>query len=144
MTQNTSLAVGARGGIISAKGGPDALPIDERFFSGGANSVRSFRERELGPRDILGYPIGGTAYTTFNVEYTFPLAGDLKGAVFGDAGNVTTSVQQYGLTEMRYAVGAGLRYNLPFGPIRLDAAVNPTHKDGEDRGAILFSIGVAF
>lgn len=144
VTSKTVLALGASGGVISVKGGPDALPIDERFFNGGASTVRSFVERELGPQDKLGFPIGGDAFTNFNIEYTFPLFGDLKGAVFGDAGNLMGAPGDFGLRQMRYAVGIGLRYNLPIGPIRLDFGYNPDRKDNEDRGAVHFSIGVAF
>ena len=50
----------------------------------------------------------------------------------------------FGLSDMRYALGAGLRYNLPFGPIRFDYGVNPSPRPEEDRGAFHFSIGVAF
>lgn len=144
VTSKTVLALGASGGVISANGGPNALPIDERFFNGGASSVRSFLERELGPHDLLGFPIGGEAFTNFNAEFTFPLAGDLKGAVFFDAGNLMREASDFGVSDMRYAVGVGLRYNLPIGPIRLDFGYNPSRRDGEDRGAVHFSIGVAF
>ena len=153
VTAKSVLAFGARGGIISPVGSggrntnssPSArLPIDERFFSGGASSVRSFAERELGPKARNGVPVGGEAFTIFNVEYTFPLVGDLKGAVFGDAGNVRARAEDFGLGDMRYGIGAGLRYNLPFGPIRLDYGLNPSPRRDEDRGAFHFSIGVAF
>ena len=146
VTKRTNLAVGARGGIIAPMGKTrsSTLPIDERFFNGGASSVRSFVERELGPKDRLGVPIGGEAFTVFNLEYTFPILGDLKGALFADAGNVRSKAADFGFGDMRYAVGGGLRYNLPFGPVRLDYGLNPSPRSDEDRGALHFSIGVAF
>lgn len=137
----TLLAFGARAGIISPLDGE--IPIDERFFNGGAESVRSFDERELGPRDILNNPLGGETFTTFNIEYTFPLFGDLDGAVFTDAGSVGQRAQD-GIGEMRYGIGSGLRYRLPVGPLRLDYGWNPSPKSGEAFGAIHFSFGFAF
>lgn len=143
ITAKSTLSLGARAGIIAPLN--DAgLPIDERFFNGGANTVRSFAELTLGPRDRQGYPLGGQGFTVFNIEYTFPIIGDLFGAVFVDAGNLVSEARDFGLDDMRYAVGAGLRYNLPIGAIRLDYGLNPSPHDGEAQGALQFAIGVAF
>ena len=74
------------------------FPIDERFFIGGATTVRSFGERQLGPYDQhTGQPIGGEAYTIVNVEYVFPsVLADLRGAVFFDAGNLRPRAERLG------------------------------------------------
>jgi outer membrane protein assembly complex protein YaeT len=147
--QQSGIAFGARAGLVHSlnNSGPDeatTLPIDERFFNGGATSVRSFGERQLGPLDKHGNPLGGEFYTVFNVEYTFPIFGELQGAIFTDAGNLSPTSENPGLTELRYAVGGGLRYRLPIGPIRLDYGVNPDRRPGEDFGAFHFSFGFAF
>src|SRR5437773_2086446 len=147
--QQSSLAFGARAGIIhslSASGSDEAtaIPIDERFFNGGADTVRSFGERDLGPHDNHGHPVGGEFFTVFNVEYTFPIFGELQGALFTDAGNLLPTSEEPGLNDMRYAVGGGLRYKLPIGPIRLDYGVNPDPHEDEDFGAFHFSFGFAF
>ena len=149
----TLLAFGARAGIIhslESKGtSPAEIPIDERFFNGGNNTVRSFAERDLGPHD-QDHPIGGEFFSVFNVEYTFPVYGELLGAVFVDAGNLlpnsTDPFQRVsaGFDDMRYAVGVGLRYKLPIGPVRLDYGYNPDRRAGEDVGAFHFSFGFAF
>jgi outer membrane protein assembly factor BamA len=146
--QRSSVAVGARLGVIHAlhEGAENQvydLPIDERFFNGGSSSVRSFGERDLGPRD-RGYPIGGEFFSVFNVEYTFPIWGEVLGAVFVDAGNLLPNAEDAGFTDMRYAIGFGLRYKLPIGPIRLDYGVNPGPRNDEDIGAFHFSFGFAF
>ncbi len=126
------------------------LPIDERFFTGGSTSVRSFTERDLGPYDQrTGYPIGGEAFTLLNAEYQFPLKlADLKGAVFVDAGNLKSRAEEVGFSNLRYAVGAGIRYNLPIGPLRLDYGENPNPyhhgRHREHNGAFQFSFGFAF
>jgi outer membrane protein insertion porin family len=135
------LALGARAGLIEPV--DEGIPIDIRFFNGGATTVRSFAERDLGPKDNDGHPLGGEFFTVFNAELTFPIAGGLQGAVFADAGNLRGHTD-LGIEDMRYAIGLGLRYALPVGPIRLDYGVNPDRREGEDFGAFHFSFGVAF
>ncbi len=147
--QQSLLAFGARAGLVHSlnNSGLDeatTLPIDERFFNGGATSVRSYGERDLGPHDPKGNPIGGEFFTVFNVEYTFPIYGELQGAAFFDAGNLLPRSEELGVDDMHYAIGAGLRYKLPIGPIRLDYGVNPDRQPGEDIGAFHFSFGFAF
>ena len=137
------LAFGARAGLMKPVNDIAEIPIDERYFSGGATTVRSFAERELGPKDRSGDPIGGEFFTVFNTEFTFPIVGALRGAVFVDAGNLAAS-DAPGVDNMRYAVGAGLRYALPIGPLRLDYGLNPSPRADEDRGAFHFSFGFAF
>jgi len=150
--RRTLLALGARAGIIHPFNGDNTvaeIPIDERFFNGGSTTVRSFGERDLGPHDH-GDPIGGEFFSVFNVEYTFPIYGELLGAVFFDAGNLlpnSTDPFEHvtaGFDEMRYAVGVGLRYKLPIGPVRLDYGYNPDRRPDEDVGAFHFSFGFAF
>jgi outer membrane protein insertion porin family len=147
--RQSSIAFGARAGIIhslTTSGSSEAteIPIDERFFNGGATTVRSFGERDLGPHDNHGHPVGGEFFTVFNVEYTFPIFGEVQGAIFTDAGNLLPTSEDVGLNDMRYAIGAGLRYKLPVGPIRLDYGVNPDPHEFEDFGAFHFSFGFAF
>jgi outer membrane protein assembly complex protein YaeT len=147
--EQSGLAFGARMGIIhSLTSGESnealAIPIDERFFNGGSTTVRSFGERTLGPHDRRGNPIGGEFYTVLNVEYTFPIYGELQGVVFVDGGNLQPTAEEISFDDMRYAIGTGLRYKLPIGPIRLDYGVNPDPHPDEDRGAFHFSFGFAF
>ena len=135
-----SLAFGARAGYISTDA--DQIPIDVRFFNGGSNTVRSFTERDLGPKSH-GHPVGGNVYTVFNIEYTVPITGALSAAAFVDAGSLTNDdLPNSG--DMRYGVGLGIRYKLPIGPIRLDYGVNPDRRADEDFGAFNFSFGFAF
>jgi outer membrane protein insertion porin family len=117
----------------------DYVPIAERFFGGGSESDRGFPVEQAGPRDILtGFPLGGNALFFHQTEYRFPLIGpNITGVVFHDFGNIFADmgsfsfrVHQNSLTDFAYmvhAVGVGLRYKTPLGPVRVDLAysINP-------------------
>ncbi len=141
LSEKVMLALGARGGLILPF---TEVPIDERYFNGGATTVRSFRERRLGPFDRHGNPVGGQAFTVFNAELTFPLYGQLQGAVFADAGNLIATSSDAGVGDMRFGVGVGVRYALPIGPLRLDVGINPSPREKEAIGAFHFTFGIAF
>ncbi|HYP13425.1 MAG TPA: BamA/TamA family outer membrane protein, partial [Bryobacteraceae bacterium] len=120
-------------GILQRASGAD-VPLPERFFSGGASSHRGFPDNQTGPRDLLtGFPIGGKALLINNHELRFPLLGDNVGGVFfHDAGtvysdirSVSLRVRQRNLQDFNYmvhAVGFGVRYRTPIGPVRVDLA----------------------
>ena len=137
------LGAGARAGWIIPVDGAESVPIDLRFINGGGATVRSFAERKLGPKDLGGNPLGGEFYTVLNAEWDFPIAGALGGAVFTDAGNLLSN-SDVSLDDMRYAVGVGLRYQLPIGPMRIDYGYNPARKTGDASGAFHLSFGFAF
>jgi outer membrane protein insertion porin family len=129
----------------------DAIPLPERFFGGGADSLRAFSYNQAGPRDTgrsltpgapasppTGFPLGGNALLFNNVELRFPLIGqNIQGVLFYDVGNVYSSLSkmsfrfhQRNLQDFDYAAhapGFGIRYQTPIGPIRLDLAyaINP-------------------
>jgi outer membrane protein insertion porin family len=117
----------------------DAIPLPERFFAGGGTSDRGFPDFQAGPRDpTTGFPIGGTALFFNQTEFRFPLIGqNIGGVLFHDFGNTFSSldqfsarVHQHGLQDFNYmvhAVGFGVRYRTPIGPLRLDLAysLNP-------------------
>lgn len=137
------IAAGVRFGWNIPVGEAADVPIDLRYFNGGGGTVRSFAERDLGPKDDSGHSLGGSFYTVANVEWDFPLTDALSGALFVDAGNLTSEATP-SLEDMRLGLGAGVRYNLPIGPLRLDIGYNPTRREGEDIGAAHFSFGFAF
>ena len=137
------IAFGVRGGMIAPLAKEASLPIDERFFNGGSRSVRSFSERTLGPRDVNGYPVGGETFTVANIELVTPIRDALDLALFTDAGSTGRRIGS-GLGQTGFAIGAGLRYRLPIGPVRLDYGWNPVQRPGQPSGAIHFSFGFAF
>jgi outer membrane protein insertion porin family len=128
--------------------GVDPLPVFERFYLGGPNTVRSFKARRISPRDDAGVRIGGAGYDVANVEYIVPLPFNFRVAGFFDVGNVYGFGTDFDITDQRYAVGAGVRWQSPFGPIRVDYGINPDRRTiggkKEDFGAIQFSVGSPF
>ncbi len=136
-------------------GRPDPrIPISERYFGGGANSHRGFAYNQAGPRDpATGFPLGGGSQFLNSMELRFPLPGaDISGVLFHDAGNVYSRpgrinfrakqdvrVNRHGSKEfdfdyMVHAMGLGIRYRTPIGPVRLDLAfcANPPRFVGFD------------
>jgi outer membrane protein insertion porin family len=131
-------------GALWPHDGAANVPLQERFFSGGQDSVRSFRESQLGPKDSAGLPIGGEFRNLFGAELRLPLVGTFEAAAFVDAGNVGSRVQDFNLSDMRYGIGAGLRLLLPIGPVRLDGGWNPDRRPGDRAWTVLFSVGYPF
>ena len=166
LTGSTVLGLRYRTGLIVPGEDDFILPISEKFFNGGENTVRSFKQSELGPKDDDGNPVGGLAYNVFNIELRQRLIGNLTGSIFFDAGNVSPNrtreeqgedpydsqsdimsetFGQY-FKDFRTGVGLGLQYQLPVGPARVDLAFNPdrNRKRNEDFYVFHFSVGMAF
>lgn len=122
----------------------EPLPVFERFYLGGPNSIRGFKFRKLSPVDESGTRIGGTSEVLGNAEYLVPLPFNLRVAGFFDIGNVYGFRSKFDITDLREAAGAGVRWNSPFGPIRLDYGINLDRRKGEDFGAFHFSVGSPF
>ncbi len=124
--------------------GDNDLPLFERFYLGGPNSVRSRKLRQISPVDDSGARIGGTSEALLNVEYIIPLFFGVRFATFFDAGNVYGFTKDFDLTDLRKGAGVGFRWQSPFGPIRLDWAYNLDRKSGESRDQFHFSVGSPF
>lgn len=135
LSERSSYQTSIRGGVIVPTGEQETFPIDLRQFLGGANTVRSFPERELGP-DFDGDPLGGTAWWVANFEYVRGIRGPIKGVGFIDAGALDS--------ETEIAVGVGVRIDLPVGPIRFEYGHSLTRDRGEPAGAFHFAIGTTF
>lgn len=139
------IAVNLRLGAIVPIFDQTSIPIQERFFAGGENSVRSFRESQLGPEDADGEPLGGEAFGSASIEWRHELVGALQTAMFLDAGFVESQAEDiFSFDDVRPGVGFGLRYLLPIGPLRVDAAFNPDKRPTEDEWVVHFSIGMPF
>ena len=129
-------------------GGKMNIPIHERFFAGGSNSFRGERFDELGPVDeVSGKPVGGEALLLLNFEVTFPIFStlrDLRGTFFYDVGNVFERIEDIALVSMQNAVGFGIRYRTPLGPIRLELGWNLNDPREERKPLVFFTIGNLF
>lgn len=121
--EKVTLELKGRAGLASPYGKSDDVPIYERFFAGGANTIRGYRERRVGPRDPgSNDPIGGEAIIIGNAEATFPIYEKLlKGAVFYDVGQVWRHAEDFiAGGNYKSGVGVGLRIKTPVGPVSLD------------------------
>ncbi|MDP2156167.1 MAG: outer membrane protein assembly factor BamA [Nitrospirota bacterium] len=144
VTENTTFMARGRLGYSKALFGKK-LPLYERFYVGGINTIRGLSLGEAGPRDVIsGDPIGGTTELIFNFEYIFPLSSEmkLKGLVFIDAGNAYDNFNKLG--DLRYTSGLGVRWISPFGPIRLEWGYNLAPKFDESASKFEFAFGSFF
>lgn len=131
--------------------GEKALPVGERFYVGGINTVRGFEFGEAGPLStgsitLRGEPEGGNKQLFFNVEYLIPIVKEakVKFLVFYDYGAAFREGDPIKPNEMRESVGLGIRWISPVGPLRLEQGYNINKRPGEKKKIIEFSIGSLF
>ena len=133
----------------------DQLPLFERYFPGGINSLRGFEARTLGPRELRknqfgrvtgNTPIGGSSEVLLTNEIIFPILKDLglKGVVFLDAGNAYRELSDVDIDTSRFSVGGGMRWLSPLGPLRVELAFPLNDKPFDDTELIQFSFGGPF
>lgn len=140
----TVLAVAGRLGLAAPYGGTSSLAIQDRFFAGGATTVRGFRDDRLGPLDARRNPIGGNATAILNLEWRFPLWRWFGGAVFVDTGTVTPEIADLNLGAFRTGTGGGLRIKTPVGPIRFDVGYALQRIPNESRIHFYITFGNPF
>lgn len=181
-----------RVGVAEPFGDTSALPLPERFFAGGGNSLRGFAINQAGPRDLTtGEPLGGNAMVVNSFELRTPtvalpwIGNNMGFVIFHDAGNVfattrdmahsllrwsqphpglckqATTGKQCDFSYISHAVGGGIRYRTPIGPVRLDFGYNfnpptfPVYPDSSNNFApfhwqqlrhfnFIFSVGQTF
>jgi outer membrane protein insertion porin family len=132
-------------GTIRPYGGT-TVPVYERFYVGGINTVRGFKYGKAGPVDSQsGDPIGALNELIFNAEWIFPIyrPAGLKGLIFFDYGKGFDNMSGF-YQSLRPAAGFGIRWLSPMGPIRLELGFNLDKKPGEQTSVFDFTMGRAF
>jgi outer membrane protein insertion porin family len=123
----------------------NGVPIFDRLYLGGANNMRGFDFREVGPVDVDDNPIGGNSLAYVTLELTFPIITRVRGAVFTDAGFVNSDAYDFGSAGANVDVGFGLRLDLPIGPIRVDYGIPVVYDSWNGPpGKFNFNIGYQF
>jgi outer membrane protein insertion porin family len=139
----TVLNLKGRFGIIHPYGGTE-VPVYEKFYVGGIQTVRGFDYGKAGPVDLEDNPLGADKMVVLTSELIFPLAREigLRGAVFFDYGKGFN--QWNDMTPLRQGAGIGIRWFSPFGPLQIDIGWNLSPKSGEKGHVIDFAGGTVF
>jgi outer membrane protein insertion porin family len=137
------LAARGLAGVVEGWGGQE-VPIFERFFLGGATTLRGQKTRSVGPKDSTGAVIGGTSEFLVSTELLIPIFPRFRVALFFDAGNAYGFGTSFDPTNLRLGAGVGFRFFSPLGPLRLDLGYNLDKKPGEKAYQINFAIGAPF
>ena len=136
------LAGRGRLGWGKALGDARELLLNRRFYAGGYNTMRGYRRRRLGPRDLDDNPQGGSFVVLAGAELRFPLIWIIDGALFCDSGQVWSDPDEADLGDLAVAVGADLDLRTPLGPVRVGYAHNVAGlMPGEPEDLFHFGIG---
>jgi outer membrane protein assembly complex protein YaeT len=123
--------------------GDREIPIYERFYSGGVNSVRGYGRWRVGPL-IDDEPVGGRTLVEWSVELRHPITDLIDGVVFLDAGQVSLDSWDFAFDDLQYGTGIGGRVKTPIGPLGIDFGV-PVNPPPEDQPwQIHVSLGAPF
>lgn len=149
--KRTVLAFSVRSGIAWNFGESTEVPIFERYFAGGRNTVRGYDYERLGiPGKTVIFdgerwsPTGGNMMLLINSEIRLPIYKGFGLVIFMDNGNIWKEMEEFNINEIKSTVGGGIRYNTPIGPFRLDIGCKLDREIGEDRCLPHFTLGHAF
>jgi outer membrane protein insertion porin family len=144
------LSVNIAGGLVTNYGVSEKVPLYEKYYIGGADTVRGYKYRtEIGAED------GGKIMAVMNIEYKFPIVSErgrtvLQGAIFYDIGGIWDKFNDVDFTigkkqtNLHSGVGFGIRFATPVFPLRLDWGYGLDHKEGEQLQQFYFTIGNIF
>jgi outer membrane protein insertion porin family len=142
---STIVATAVEIGWMDFFGTSKDIPLNERFYAGGPNSLRGFGYRLVGPLDAERDPIGGRVKVAWNiVEIRQSLYKMIGLAFFADVGNVWAQPKDLHFGDLRTCAGLGLRANTPIGIVRLDYGMNLKPEEEEESAKLYFNMGQAF
>jgi outer membrane protein assembly complex protein YaeT len=136
-------AVRLRLGAADPLGSTEEIPLYERFYVGGINSVRGYGRWRVGPF-VGDEPVGGRTVVETSVELRHPITETFGGAVFLDGGRASRQSFTFPFTTLRYGTGFGVRYKSPVGPLRLDLGFPLEPQQGDQHWQIYVSLGASF
>jgi outer membrane protein insertion porin family len=122
VTSGVVLAIRLKGGSIIPMGEAGVTPVEERYFAGGSQSVRGWARQMLGPLDVENIPVGGNSLLEGSIEPRIKVLDPVSLVVFLDYGNVWRDENMFGINDLRFAAGTGLRVSTPIGPVGIDFA----------------------
>lgn len=144
MDERLSLAIGSHAAIARPFWNTDQIPITQRFYLGGAKTVRGFRENSLGPRGDDGAVIGGDFSVSSNLEVRYLLNNYISAHTFMDFGTVYLTDEPIDIDQIRRSAGFGMRALSPLGPIGFDIGAPLDERPGEPSVRFHFSVGSFF
>lgn len=143
--ENDSMVLAGRLALGSMAGSSlHSIPATLRYYAGGGGSVRGYAYQALGARDDEGEPLGGRSFQELNLEARIKVTDSIGVVPFVDAGMVYESEFPRWARDLDWALGLGLRYFTPIGPVRFDVAFPLTRIRGEQGYQLYISIGQAF
>jgi outer membrane protein insertion porin family len=122
----------------------DELVFTDRFYVGGSNTVRGYREDDIGPRNLAQNAAGGNALLVLNQELRASILKWARAVAFVDAGNVFSSNADMSLGALQVGYGVGLRFDTPFSIFRIDVGWPHTPINGQRGARWYFGLGQIF
>jgi outer membrane protein assembly factor BamA len=133
-----------KAGYIEKLRAGEFVPTFDRFYMGGASTIRGYPENNLGPKDSKGKIKGGQVMMLTNIEWRRALFWKLGYTLFADAGNLWFEPKNVKINDLRMTAGLGLQFFTPIGPLRLDYAQRIIRKGDPEGGRFHLSILYAF
>ena len=130
-------------GTAEPFGKHDEVPLFERFYAGGIDSVRGYGRRRIGPL-VDDKPIGGRTVVEGSAELRHPITEKVGAAVFIDGGQLSGRSFDFPFGRLRYGAGLGLSYRSPVGPLRVDLGIPFQPPDGDQHWQVHVSLGSKF
>jgi outer membrane protein assembly factor BamA len=139
------LGLGLTHGFALTPGSPSQdLPFNRRFFPGGENSIRGYREGEASPRDAEGKIIGAATITLATVQVEQALTPKWSLVIFSDSLGEAESMSNYPFNMWLFSVGGGVWLKTIIGPMRLEYGYNLNPRKHDPIGTLQFSLGFPF